>query len=81
MIKIDGYLINGRPDQTRVYVYPEKQLCMTVLISYDQDYIRKCSHIKQAALYTLIWPETRREKRTLCIGQSGDALKRSLQHI
>ena len=49
-------------------VYPEKQLCMTVLISYDQDYIRKCGHIKQAALYTLIWPETRGEKRSIYIG-------------
>lgn len=78
MIKIDGYLINGHPKSTRVYDYSDKNLRLTVLSYADQDYIHHCSHIEQAALYTLIWPEIEGQQRRIYIGETSNARKRMI---
>ena len=81
MIKIDGYLVNGRPDQTRVYDYADKNLRLTILKYDDRDYMRNCKHIKQAALYTLVWPEVITQRSLIYIGHTVNASKRVLQQI
>ncbi len=81
MIKIDGYLVNGKANQTRIYDYTEKNLRLSVFLSDDPEYIRNCDFIKKASLYTLIWPEVKNQSRTIYIGQTSNARRRILQHI
>lgn len=81
MVRIETYLINGDPDQTRVYDYPDKNLRLTVLLREDPEYIRTCRHIMQCALYTLVWPPSPGGKRTIYIGHTTDASVRTRQHM
>ena len=86
MIKIESYLIAGRPDGTRVYDFRDGNgpgLRLTVLKREDLEAIKTARHLKQDAFYILVWPESsdKNDKQRIYIGQTSDGQARMLQHI